>query len=132
MIRTVEWLSAAGRTSPRPPRLSMNADSQPTIVRFGELCIDRLRFEAKVRNTEVRLTRKEFEILWILASECGRVCHREELIRQVWGADVFVRSRTVDVHITRLRKKLNAVADSLIIETVWGIGYHLKGPEAAS
>ena len=110
----------------------MNTSGQPTIVQLGDLRIDRLRFEVKVRNAEVRLTRKEFELLWVLALESGRVCHREELIGQVWGPGVFVHSRTVDVHITRLRRKLNAAADSSIIETVWGIGYRLKGPEAAS
>jgi DNA-binding response OmpR family regulator len=102
------------------------------MVQIGDLRIDRLRFEVKVRNAEVRLTRKEFELLWVLALESGRVCHRDELIGQVWGPDVFVLPRTVDVHIARLRRKLHAVADAAIIETVWGIGYRLKGPETAS
>jgi DNA-binding response OmpR family regulator len=110
----------------------MSTSGQPIAVQLGDLSIDRLRFEVKIRNTEVRLTRKEFELLWLLASEGGRVFHRDELIEQLWGPHVFINSRAVDVHITRLRRKLKAASDAFIIETVWGIGYRLKGREVAS
>jgi DNA-binding response OmpR family regulator len=110
----------------------MSTSGQPLVVQLGELRIDRQRFEVKIRNIEVRLTPKEFELLWLLASESGRVFHREELIEQLWGPDVFIHSRAVDVHITRLRRKLKTASDSSIIETVWGIGYRLKGREVAS
>jgi two-component system alkaline phosphatase synthesis response regulator PhoP len=105
----------------------MSARGQPTSVQVGDLHIDRLRFEVKIRNTEVRLTRKEFALLWLLASEDGRVFHREELIEQLWDPHVFVNSRAVDVHIARLRRKLRAASGLSLIETVWGIGYRLKG-----
>jgi DNA-binding response OmpR family regulator len=105
----------------------MNTSGQPTVVQLGDLRIDRRRFEVKIQNIEVRLTRKEFEILWLLASKSGMVFHREELIERVWGPDVFIHPRAVDVHIARLRRKLKAASNAPIIETVWGIGYRLKG-----
>ena len=110
----------------------MSARGQPITVQLGDLRIDRLRFEVKIRNTKVRLTRKEFALLWLLASEDGRVFHREELIEQLWGPDDFIHPRAVDVHITRLRRKLSAASGLCLIETVWGIGYRLKGREVAS
>jgi DNA-binding response OmpR family regulator len=110
----------------------MNMGPERTVVQLGKLRIDRLRFEVKIRSTEVRLTRKEFELLWVLASESGRVFHRDELVERVWGTDYYIHTRVVDVHITRLRGKLKAAAPDLsFIETVWGIGYRLKD-EAAS
>jgi DNA-binding response OmpR family regulator len=110
--------------------LRMSASDKRTRLELGDLHIDRRRFEVRIRNAEVRLTRKEFELLWILASESGRVFHRDELIEQVWGLDYYTHSRTVDVHITRLRSKIKAAAPDLpLIETIWGIGYRFKGPE---
>lgn len=110
----------------------MSTSDERTRLQLGDLHIDRRRFEVKIRNTEVRLTRKEFELLWIFASEGGRIFHRDELIEQVWGVDYYIHSRTVDVHIARLRSKVKAAAPDLsLIETVWGIGYRLKGPEVA-
>jgi two-component system, OmpR family, response regulator ResD len=110
----------------------MSTGDQPIRLQLGQLHIDRRRFEVKIRGTEVRLTRKEFELLWVLASESGRVFHRDELIERVWGLDYYTHSRTVDVHITRLRSKVKAAAPDLsLIETIWGIGYRLKGPGVA-
>jgi DNA-binding response OmpR family regulator len=119
-----------GLVIPLGPSLRMSASDKRTRLEFGDLYIDRRRFEVRIRNAEVRLTRKEFELLWILASESGRVFHRDELLEQVWGLDYYTHSRTVDVHITRLRRKIKAAApDLLLIETIWGIGYRFKGPE---
>jgi DNA-binding response OmpR family regulator len=75
----------------------------------------------------VKLSRKEFELLWELASEEGRAFRREELIERVWGDGFFLEARTVDVHIARLRTKLRQVSvNAPVIETVWGIGYRLR------
>jgi DNA-binding response OmpR family regulator len=106
---------------------------QRTVIQVGMLRIDRLRFEVTIRGMHVRLTRKEFELLWMLASETGRVFHRNELIEQVWGSDYYIHGRAVDVHITQIRNKLkDAASDLSFIETVWGIGYRFKDPEAVS
>ena len=105
----------------------MKAEAQQNAIQVGKLSIDRLRFEVKFREKEIRLSRKEFELLWTLASEDGRAFRREELIQRVWGDGFFIDARTVDVHIARLRTKLKeASANAPSIETVWGIGYRLR------
>jgi two-component system response regulator ResD len=98
-----------------------------SIVKVGSLRIDRVRFEVKIHQHDIKLSRKEFELLWVLASEDGRAFRRDELIDRVWGTDFFVDARTVDVHIARLRTKLKEVTGATpSIETVWGIGYRLR------
>lgn len=105
----------------------MGPDRQPHVVQVRGLRIDRVRFEVKIDSREVRLSRKEFELLWVLASEDGRAFRREELIDRVWGNGFFIDARTVDVHIARLRTKLKVVSTAApFIETVWGIGYRLR------
>jgi DNA-binding response OmpR family regulator len=105
----------------------MRGGRQPHAVQVGGLRIDRVRFEVKIGSHEVRLSRKEFELLWVLAAEDGRAFRREELIDRVWGSGFFIDARTVDVHIARLRNKLKAGSGaSPSIETVWGIGYKLR------
>jgi DNA-binding response OmpR family regulator len=107
--------------------MRMQADRQQYVVEVGELRIDCVRFEAKIGRHELRLSRKEFELLWVLASEDGRAFRRDELIERVWGSGFFIDPRTVDVHIARLRTKLKAVSgEAPFIETVWGIGYRLR------
>ena len=110
----------------------MKANEEPHAVQMGELRIDRNRFEVRIRDNEVRLSRKEFELLWVLASEGGKAFRREELIERVWGSGFFIDTRTVDVHIARLRTKLKtSAAKAPTIETVWGIGYRLRVPPEA-
>jgi DNA-binding response OmpR family regulator len=105
----------------------MKADRQAYVVEVRGLRIDRVRFEVTIDSREVKLSRKEFELLWVLASEDGRAFRREELIDRVWGSGFFIDTRTVDVHIARLRTKLKAVSgEAPFIETVWGIGYRLR------
>jgi DNA-binding response OmpR family regulator len=105
----------------------METDMPLSAVQVGPLRIDRIRFEVKIHDSEVRLSRKEFELLWELASEDGRAFRREELIDRVWGNGFFLEARTVDVHIARLRTKLKQVSvNAPVIETVWGIGYRLR------
>jgi DNA-binding response OmpR family regulator len=105
----------------------MQADRQPHVVEVRGLHIDRRRFEVKIGSHELRLSKKEFELLWVLASEDGRAFRRGELIDRVWGRGYFIDTRTVDVHIARLRTKLKAIpGDAPSIETVWGIGYRLR------
>jgi DNA-binding response OmpR family regulator len=105
----------------------MKPDKPQHVIQVGELCIDRLRFEVRIQEKEVRLSRKELELLWTLASEDGRAFRRQDLIERVWGDGFFIDARTVDVHIARLRTKLRrASANAPTIETVWGIGYRLR------
>jgi two-component system, OmpR family, alkaline phosphatase synthesis response regulator PhoP len=89
----------------------------------GVLQIDPSTFSVRCRGREVRLTRKEFALLGELARNQGRVLTREVLLDRVWGLTYYGDSRTLDVHIRRLRQKLG---DPALIETVTGIGYRLK------
>jgi DNA-binding response OmpR family regulator len=98
-------------------------------IRLGDLLIYRSLVKVRRGQRDIRLTRKEMAVLWTLVSETGKAFRRDELLRQAWGQDVFVSLRTVDVYISRLRKKLVfRPARVPLIETVWGVGYRLRHP----
>ncbi|HKV41803.1 MAG TPA: response regulator transcription factor [Blastocatellia bacterium] len=94
----------------------------------GTLKIDPASFRVDVEGKEIRLTRKEFALLEELARNAGRVMMRETLLERVWGLSYYGDSRTLDVHIRRLRQKLGIAQ---LIETVTGIGYRLRAPSAS-
>lgn len=91
---------------------------------FGSLIIDRESYMVSIGGEQVFFPRKEFEILYYLASHEGKVVSRETLLSRVWGADVYVGDRTVDVHIRKIREKLGAHSE--MIETIKGVGYKFK------
>ena len=91
-------------------------------IRAGELAIDESSYSAKLRGRTLDLTFKEFELLKFLAQHPGRVFSREHLLQEVWGYDYFGGTRTVDVHVRRLRAKLGPENESLI-GTVRNVGY---------
>lgn len=95
---------------------------EPDVLRVHGIEINRDRYLVIRNGEEVRLPRREFELLYFLASHTGRVFNRQELLDGVWGPDVYVVDRTVDVHVRKLREKLG---DDLI-ETVTGVGYKLR------
>lgn len=95
------------------------------VIRRGDVTINRERFEVRLRGEVVDLTFKEFELLQYLASRPGKVCSRSALLQEVWGYDFFGGTRTVDVHVRRLRAKLGLSAD--MIETVRNVGYRFAG-----
>ena len=97
------------------------SDSQESIT-AGELSIDEGTYTAKLRGKSLDLTFKEFELLKYLAQHPGRVFTRAQLLQEVWGYDYFGGTRTVDVHVRRLRAKLGAENESLI-GTVRNVGY---------
>jgi two-component system alkaline phosphatase synthesis response regulator PhoP len=94
------------------------------IIRFGEIEINRLNYTVHIGSREVVFPRKEFEILAYLAQHPNQVVRRETLLDAVWGSDVFVVDRTVDVHISKVREKLGRYAH--LIETVKGVGYRMR------
>jgi two-component system alkaline phosphatase synthesis response regulator PhoP len=94
------------------------------VIRAGLVEINRSTFTVRIGNDEVFFPRKEFEILALLASHRGRVFSREMLLNQIWGRDVVVVDRTVDVHVRRIREKLGT--ESYAIETVKGVGYRYR------
>jgi two-component system, OmpR family, alkaline phosphatase synthesis response regulator PhoP len=98
--------------------------SQPQeVLRAGDLLIDTGRREVRVNNDLVDLRTQEFEVLLVLARNPGQVFSREKLLDLAWGYDFFGQTRTVDVHIAQLRRKL--AASQALIETVTGVGYKL-------
>lgn len=104
-----------------PPDEPISSD----VIRRGEISINRERFEVKVRGETLDLTFKEFELIAYLAQRPGRVSSRTALLSEVWGYDFFGGTRTVDVHVRRLRAKLGPEAH--MIETVRNVGYRFAG-----
>lgn len=103
-------------------RRAEGTDAEPQVYDNGVLAIDPSTFSVRCQGRDVRLTRKEFALLLELARNQGRVMTREVLLDRVWGMIYYGDSRTLDVHIRRLRQKLG---DPSLIETVTGIGYRL-------
>ncbi len=88
-------------------------------LNFKGLIIDKEEYTVKINGEKLTLPRKEFELLFMLSSNTGKVIKREEIMNQIWGEDVIVGDRTIDVHIRKLRKKIG----SNFIKTIKGIGY---------
>jgi len=95
-------------------------------IKIGAMCIDLAGHEVTVDGRTVDLTHQEFALLKFLSQNRGRVFSREQLLNRVWGVNYYGGSRTVDIHVRRLRMKLGPVADP--IETVRGVGYKMKAP----
>ena len=93
---------------------------------FDKLIIDMDAFELTVNGKKVDTPPKEMELLYYLASSPNRVYTRNQLLDEVWGFDYFGDSRTVDVHVKRLREKLEGVSESWTLKTVWGVGYKFE------
>jgi DNA-binding response OmpR family regulator len=102
-------------------------DADAHIIRSGEVVVDEATYTAKVGSRVLDLTFKEFELLKYLAQHPGRVFSREQLLQEVWGYDYFGGTRTVDVHVRRLRAKLGADHEALI-GTVRNVGYRFVPP----
>ena len=106
-----------------------NNDSDPDshIIRSGEVVVDEATYTAKLSGRVLDLTFKEFELLKYLAQHPGRVFTRDQLLQEVWGYDYFGGTRTVDVHVRRLRAQLGTDNESLI-GTVRNVGYRFVLP----
>jgi DNA-binding response OmpR family regulator len=107
------------------------AASEPGVVRAGELTIDEGTYTCRLRGRALDLTFKEFELLKYLAQHPGRVFTRAQLLQEVWGYDYYGGTRTVDVHVRRLRAKLGAEHEQLI-GTVRHVGYKFVTPPIAA
>ena len=96
------------------------------VVKFENIEISLQRYELKLKGKSVDIPPKELELLYFLASNCNRVFTRDQLLDKVWGFDYLGDSRTVDVHVKRLREKLEGASDKWILKTVWGVGYKFE------
>jgi DNA-binding response OmpR family regulator len=102
-------------------------DSPPGRIEVGRLVIDAARREARRDGETLRLTAKEFELLWFLASNPNQVFSRDQLMSRVWGYSVALDTGTVTVHVRRLREKLEVdPSHPELLETIWGVGYRLR------
>ncbi|MEJ7768600.1 MAG: response regulator transcription factor [Chitinophagaceae bacterium] len=100
-------------------RLTKPVESNNGVLQIDNLVIDPIQYLVKIADKEMTLAKKEFELLYLLASKPGRVFLRNEILNQVWGNDVIVGDRTIDVHIRKVRQKLGLDC----ITTVKGVGY---------
>lgn len=96
------------------------------VVKFDNIEISLQKYELKLRGKPIDIPPKELELLYFLASNCNRVFTRDQLLDKVWGFDYLGDSRTVDVHVKRLREKLEGVSDKWLLKTVWGVGYKFE------
>ncbi len=102
-------------------QLTSHVNDKAKLIEVGDLVIDKDNFKVSRNGQAFLLPKKEFDLLYLLASNTDKVFKREEILEKVWGSDVVVGERTIDVHIRRLREKLGLNA----IQTLKGIGYKL-------
>ena len=100
--------------------------SQINEVRYDKLRINLTNYELEVNGVKIDTPPKELELIYHLASNPNRVYTRDQLLDEVWGFDYYGDSRTVDVHVKRLREKLENVSDQWSLKTVWGVGYKFE------
>lgn len=104
-------------------------DDTKKIVVYDNLEINIVNYELKVKGVAVDTPPKELELIYHFASNPNRVYTRDQLLDEVWGFDYYGDSRTVDVHVKRLREKLEGVSDKWELKTVWGVGYKFDTKE---
>jgi DNA-binding response OmpR family regulator len=102
------------------------APNDDEVIKFENIEISLQKYELKLRGKSVDIPPKELELLYFLASNYNHVFTRDQLLDKVWGFDYLGDSRTVDVHVKRLREKLEGVSDKWILKTVWGVGYKFE------
>lgn len=108
---------------------SEGSEEEKKIVIFDNLEINIANYEMKVKGVPVDTPPKELELIYHFASNPNRVYTRDQLLDEVWGFDYYGDSRTVDVHVKRLREKLEGVSDKWTLKTVWGVGYKFETKE---
>ena len=96
------------------------------VIKFDNIEISHQKYELKLKGKPVDVPPKELELLYFLASNYNRVFTRDQLLDKVWGFDYLGDSRTVDVHVKRLRDKLEGASDKWVLKTVWGVGYKFE------
>lgn len=107
-------------------RTSSTTEDSNKLVEFDGLSINLTNYELKVKGEQISTPPKELELIYHLASNPNRVFTRDQLLDEVWGFDYYGDSRTVDVHVKRLREKLEGVSPKWELKTVWGVGYKFE------
>ena len=119
---TISWLSAKACSI----KSKAAAESTEGVIEFDNLRLDMNSYELRVKGKVVEAPPKELELLNCLASHPNRVYTRDQLLDEVWGFEYYGDSRTIDVHVKRLREKLAGASDKWELKTVWGVGYKFE------
>lgn len=107
----------------------VNSEVEIKEVKYDKLSVNMTRYELRVDGKVLDTPPKELELLFHLASNPNRVYTRDQLLDEVWGFEYYGDSRTIDVHVKRLREKLEGVSDKWALKTVWGVGYKFEVEE---
>lgn len=108
-------------------RINVQEQPKQNVLQYSNLYIDLDKYDVRIDESEVPLTKKEVELLWTLAKNSNKVFSRDNLLDSIWGYDYFGDSRTVDSHIKRLRAKLDKYEhEAWEIKTIWGVGYRFE------
>jgi DNA-binding response OmpR family regulator len=107
-------------------RMGKSSQEDVKEVRYDKLVVNMTKYELKVDGKVVDTPPKELELLFHLASNPNKVFTRDQLLDEVWGFEYYGDSRTIDVHVKRLREKLEGVSDKWFLKTVWGVGYKFE------
>lgn len=126
IVKPFETKEVVARIKAVLRRVSAPASETVQEVKYDNLSISITNYEMKVKGVHVDAPPKELELLFHLASNPNRVFTRDQLLDEVWGFDYYGDSRTVDVHIKRLREKLEGVSDKWELKTVWSVGYKFE------
>lgn len=126
MVKPFETKELVARVKAVLRRSEAKETSTEKEIVFPGLMINLSNYELKINGKITEIPPKELELLYFLASNPNRVFTREQLLEEVWGFDYFGDSRTVDVHIKRLREKLEGVEENWQLKTVWGVGYKFE------
>ena len=126
-VKTTKKLIARIKSNLRKISTNEKKKLASVEVKIGPLIIDVDKFVVKIDGRQKFFPRKEFQLLHYLASNPGKVLNRDTLLKEIWGNDVYVIDRTIDVHIRKIREKLGKHSE--LIETVKGIGYRFKNIE---
>ena len=111
-------------------RISQSSSgSEIREVKYDKLVVNMTRYELRVDGKVMDTPPKELELLFYLASNPNRVYTRDQLLDEVWGFEYYGDSRTIDVHVKRLREKLDGVSEKWSLKTVWGVGYKFEAEE---
>lgn len=98
----------------------------PEILTYDDLTINTEKYELKLNNKKIYLSPKEMELISFLASNPNKVFTRNQILDKIWGFDYYGDTRTVDVHVKRLRSKLNSNSTKWALKTIWGVGYEFE------
>ena len=122
----IKELSARVKAVLRRSRSSSISKNDNEVIKFDNIEISLQKYELKLMGKPIDIPPKELELLYFLAYNRNRVFTRDQLLDKVWGFDYLGDSRTVDVHVKRLREKLEGVSDKWVLKTVWGVGYKFE------